>query len=179
MRQMRVSRRLFLRFVPQKQLRSRAEELHECRESLAASRRRESAALSEVALRNADEARRVEQVRALLAASASASIYGNRSDFDSSSTGNKEEAAIIACVGQERDINGSRSCWRDGSGPEVEGAGGLGLTVSMASAVVGGRSSVAATALSELAALEEAIAERAQEVASLKVRPALALCRFC
>lgn len=170
---------------------TQAEELQKCRLSLAASRRREAAALSEVARRNADEARRVEQVRALLAASASASAssasYGHLPDVDSSRSSSSSDgggrrdysvgaALSAASGGGERSYgnDGSRSSGLvQGGGPEV-GAGGR---APMAVAVVGGRSSVAATALSELAALEEAIAERAQEVASLKVRrpPAVVL----
>lgn len=96
--------------------------IRENQAAVEASLRRESAAVSELARRDAEEARRVEQVRALLAASASAQVPA--------------------------------SCGGSGS---VDGHAG----------VVG--SSVAATALSDLAALEEAIAERAREVASLKV----------
>lgn len=96
--------------------------IRESQAALEASLRRESAAVSELARRDAEEARRVEQVRALLAASIAAPASG--------------------------------SC--SGSGSVDSNAGAVG-------------SSVAATALSDLAALEEAIEERAREVASLKV----------
>ncbi|CAM9148372.1 unnamed protein product, partial [Scytosiphon promiscuus] len=174
------------------QLESRAEELRECRESLAASRRRESAALSEVARRNADEARRVEQVRALLAASASASAsapapsssssFGDRSDPESSSGNSNREEGSAGARNSAAAVRGEISVGNDGSrlgdtgstgiggSGRGEGPGGeRGRFAPMAAAIVGGRSSVAATALSELAALEEAISERAQEVASLKM----------
>ena len=96
--------------------------IRESKAALEASLRRESAAVSELARRDAEEARRVGQVRALLAASVSDTASG--------------------------------PCGGSGSAGDKTG-------------VVG--SSVAATALSDLAALEEAIAERAREVASLKV----------
>lgn len=105
-----------------KQLVEQAETIRESQASLEASLRRESAAVSELARRDAEEARRVEQVRALLSASVSA-------------------PAPVS---------------RGGSGNVESSAGAVG-------------SSVAATALSDLAALEEAIAERAREVTSLKV----------
>lgn len=93
--------------------------MRESQAALEASLRRESAAVSELARRDAEEVRRVEQVRALLITSASAPGSGGSGKVDST-------------------------------------AGTMG-------------SSVAATALSDLAALEEAIAERAREVTSLKV----------
>ncbi|CAN0059330.1 unnamed protein product, partial [Hapterophycus canaliculatus] len=178
--------------LTEQQLVSQAEELRECRASLAASRRRESAAVSEVARRNADEARRVEQVRALLQASASAtasgstspSRYGRPPDVDSNGGGSSggerrrggsaEAGSSAAGVGggERSSRNGGSRCVGSGStarGESPEAEAGEGERASMAMGGVGGRSSVAATALSELAALEEAIAERAQEVASLKV----------
>ena len=105
-----------------KQLVEQAETIRENQASLEAALRRESAAVSELARRDAEEARRVEQVRALLAASVSAPASG--------------------------------SCGGNGRVDNTTGAVGP---------------SVAASALSDLAALEEAIAERAREVASLKV----------
>lgn len=129
-----------------------AEALRECRASLEASRRCESATVSELARRNAEEARRVEQVRALLAASASASAP--HSCNNDSNNSNKDESPAGG-EGNSNNNSNSGSVVRGRMGMRTEGETG--------------GSSVAATALSELAALEEAIAERAREVSSLKV----------
>lgn len=123
----------------------------------------------ELARRNGEEASRVEQVRALLAASASppsgpscggGGYAGNNIETSpargeskfSSTSGGSVVGARPGCTSAERF-----------TGVPVGGRMGLGVGGGT------GGSSVAATALSELAALEEVIAERAREVASLKV----------
>lgn len=162
------------------QLVEQEETLRDTRDNLEAARRRESAAVSELARRNAEEARRVEQVRALLAASASAS--GSASAPGSCGGGDRDvaDAERTPTAGESSSSSGG-----DGGGGSnyarglVLGGGGGGREGFQGVAAVGGTgagmgvgaagSSVAATVLSELAALEEAIAERAREVASLKV----------
>lgn len=97
--------------------------------SLKASQRREAAAVSELARSDAKEARRIEQVQALLASARDAGGRGQLHGDD------------------------SRRHSAGGAGP-VQGCN------------AGGG---AACALSEMAALGEAIAERAREVENLKV----------
>ena len=154
------------------------ETLRETRAMLEASRRRESAAVAELARRNAEEARRVEQVRALLAASSSASAPDPCGDDGGDFNGaERSPTAVGESSGGDSGGGGGgrggsnrvhRLVFREAGGQvfqggAVDGRAGAEMEVGAAG------SSVAATALSELAALEEAIAERAREVASLKV----------
>ncbi|CAN0452437.1 unnamed protein product, partial [Ectocarpus sp. 8 AP-2014] len=163
------------------QLVTHEEAIHESLALLRASRGRESAAVSELSRRDAEEARRVEQVRALLAASTSsppASCDGG--DI----ADNLADPPEWARSGRERPRSSSSSSCTGGGDSESSCLRGCVSWSSLqeqaraeASAVVGGigtgvggrGSSTAATSLSELAALEEVIAERAQEVASLKM----------
>lgn len=118
-----------------------AEQLKESRASVEVTRRREAAALSELAQYDASNERRVEHVQALLAAAASSSVNGTEAYRENGARGGAGPGSIVGAATTTRGAE---------IGPER-------------SARVGG------TALSELAALGEAIADRGREVADLKV----------
>lgn len=109
---------------------SLSEALRDSRAAIVTLQRREAAALSELARYDANNARRVEQVQALLAAAGGNHPGGGNA---------LKENGMAAEVGP-------------GGGARVREGGG------------------AAGALAELVALGEAIADRAREIADLKVR---------
>lgn len=123
----------------------------------------------------------MEQVRALLAASASspASCDGGGGIADTvtdppgwtRSGGERPRSSSSNCTGgSDSESSRLRGCVSSSSLPERASSEASAVVGGMGTGVGGRESSVAATALSELAALEELIAERAREVASLKVR---------
>lgn len=129
------------RFSPdakKKKTETLSDDLRCSRVDVQASQRREAAALSELARYDTNNARRVEQVQALLAAAACTNAEG----LDASRSDQGAGRAMGAGSGSTRPVR------------------------------VGG---AAAGELSDLAALGEAIADRAREIADLKVSPA-AIC---
>lgn len=167
--------------ITREQLITHEEAIHESVALLRASRGRESAAVSELSRRDAQEARRLEQVRALLAASTSSPASCDGGDIADNkladppgwarSGGERPRSSSSSCTGgSDSESSCLRGCASSSSLQERARAEASAVVGGMGTGVGGRGSSVAATSLSELAALEEVIAERAQEVASLKVR---------
>lgn len=121
------------------QLAIHTEALRESKAALEASQRRENAAVSELARTNAREARRADQLRALLASARRATDRGSECSIGRVPVGAPAGYKVVEWIGAESEGMPKHS-------------------------------TVGTCALSELAALEEVIEERAREVASLKVR---------